>query len=166
MQSHMNPFLHFPESPTLLWTAHEIYNRNSKERSGITQRGIQVSILSNGRLTFDGRFEDTLSIFAEIWSTWIDTNHLCYSRPIPTENKTISYCESWSEVSSGFRASRSFCRLNRPTLAWAPILYRPSSSDVLGTKSIQRKQCCSNNTHLTIQLLYVIIMAVCFTLTY
>lgn len=50
-------------------------------------------------------------------------------------NPSHAYPCLCSMVSTGVRASRSFSRLNRPTLAWAPILYLPSSSDVLGTKS-------------------------------
>lgn len=47
----------------------------------------------------------------------------------------LSYFSSCFSDSTGLRAASSFCRLYWPTLAWAPILYLPSSSDVLGTKS-------------------------------
>jgi len=50
-----------------------------------------------------------------------------------------SYCFCCFCVSTGLRATKSFSRLNRPTSAWAPILYLPSSSDVLGTKSGKTK---------------------------
>lgn len=43
--------------------------------------------------------------------------------------------------STGLRAVNSFSRLNSPTLAWAPMLYLPSSSEVLGTKSATLQLC-------------------------
>lgn len=53
--------------------------------------------------------------------------------------KQLSCYSSYSfcclSESTGLRAIKSFSRLNSPTSAWAPMLYLPSSSDVLGTKS-------------------------------
>lgn len=50
----------------------------------------------------------------------------------------------------GFRACNSLLRLNSPTLAWFPILYLLSSSDVFGTKSVSNKTVLFRNRVITI----------------
>lgn len=51
-----------------------------------------------------------------------------------------SYCFCCVCVSTGIRATKSFSRFKRPTFAWAPMLYLPSSSDVLGIKSATKRK--------------------------